>query len=126
MGNEIFTINLSEEQLKKFIDYHATHTHTATIHEFNITLSLFNRICNKYNIHRHTRSESEILKRIALDEYCELLCNKSQEILNTYANLKSVEETCEAYNIKEYFLLYILSLNNLCPIYTRGALEDKF
>jgi len=110
--------NLTDEQKNNIFKYFKNHTFCSTMRKFSLARSALSILLNKYNILPHSSAESEVLKHLEQDGYD---CYSEEQINNIYlkySEFKTVEDTCAACNIKEYFLVYLLNLRDLEVNYT--------
>lgn len=110
MGKISIYNRLTDKQSDTIVKYYENHTAADTIKKFNLPRSGFNDFLIKNNIALHTQSFSETLKHIAKDGYDKYTTEKDLEIVNYFKKAKSFLATCSFYNIKEYFLVYLLDL----------------
>ena len=110
---------LTQTQIDEIIKYFSFHTFCSTMRAFNLTRSALTILFNKYNIQQHSSSEAETLKHIELDGYDKLMNTISPEIYSKYEDVKSVELVCQFFNIKEYFVIYLLQKKNIDIIHTK-------
>lgn len=110
MGKISIYDRLAKEQRDAIIKYYANHTAADTVKNFNLPRSGFNDFLTKHNVALHTHNLSETLKHIAKDGYDKYATEKDLEIVNYFKKAKSFLATCTFYNIKEYFLVYLLEL----------------
>ena len=110
MGKISIYNSLTKEQSDAVIKYYTNHTVADTIKNFNLPRSGFNEFLAKHGITLHTHSLSETLKHIAKDGYDKYTTEKDLEIVNYFKKAKSFLATCDFYDIKEYFLVYLLEI----------------
>ena len=112
---------ITDNEAKEIIDYFSNHTAESTIRQFNLNRSILTKLLARYNISFHSRKTAETFKHLELDKYDLFSEEQIQNIYQTYNKLGIVEDTCEACDIKEYFLVYLLAKKNLSIIYRQKA-----
>ena len=95
------------------------HTAADTRLRFNIGINTLKKVLAEYNVSVHSAEESSTIKHFKQDHYDTLSVEEIEKILHTYNELASVERTCDYYNIKAYFLIYLLRQRNIVPAFTR-------
>lgn len=117
---------ITEDKAKEIISYFSNHTATSTVQHFNLNRCVLTKLLAKYNIPLHSQKMSETFKHLEHDKYDLYSKEQIQNIYQTYEKLGIVEDTCEACDIKEYFLVYLLTTKNLPIIYRPTAVRVQY
>lgn len=108
-------LDLTLEQELLIIEFYKTHTGNATKKEFNLTSSKLNTLLVKYNIPKHTRSESQkLLETNNYSKYCEdkfnaIVSNINKDEFIMYYETHTPNQTAIKYDITISYVNKILS-----------------
>lgn len=114
--------NLNDDILQEIIRYYSNHTAASTIRKFNVNRSMFNTICKKFNLAAHSSSEAELFKHLEADGFDNLSESTCHEIA-TYYKQHSMTCTCEAFNVKDYFVKLLLEKYSIQLHSTREEID---
>lgn len=124
MGNRKSAAELiSEKQAQEIITYFSTHTFTNTAAKFNLSRSALTILLKKYGIKQHDSATAEVFKHLQLDRYDNMSDEDKLTILEYYKT-SSITLTCQHFNIKEYFLKYLINSYG-CEKHSKAD-EQKF
>lgn len=103
---------LSETEIADILSFYSKHTAASTCRRFNLPVNTFGNFLDKHNIERHSTSLSNFFASAEADGYDSLQESDFIEIIEFYRE-HSMTITSEHFNIKEYFIEYILKLYNV-------------
>lgn len=123
MGNRKSAADkLTAEQANSILKYFKNHTFCSTMRKFSLTRSALTILLSKYGVSQHSSSKAEVLKHLEQDGYDNYTERQLAMIYQSYLQLGTVEDACDACEIKEYFLVYLLQSKNI-PINHKAALD---
>lgn len=104
---------LTKKQAQDIIHYFKIHTFCSTMRKFKLTRSALTILFNKYGVLQHSNSEAEVFKHLEADGYDLYSTEQIKSIYLAYLNLKNIKDVCIECHIKEYFLIYLLTIKNI-------------
>ena len=99
---------LDEIALQAVVAYFANHTAASTIRKFNLSIVGFDKICDKFGLTAHTKSDAELFKHLEQDGYDNYSEQQKLDIVDYYKT-HSMTCTCEKFDVKEYFVRLLLN-----------------